>query len=215
MGHQLLCKGQLIWSVWIKSLRFIIKDVLIHMLNPFRGGSDRSWHVSWIHNNSQTTLTYYWNRLLSLYVYPHRINWNWKCYVPLWCTPNSLALSNQVCEAITNQSYECRWILKWGVGLVGVSDRVFLLGVLASWEQCSITGSLIIDVFFGFAVMSQWMREQSPGRSNKKLCFVCSARRKPSYHKKTRHQVKAARVASLSNSLRGWNLGCIQAGWVI
>lgn len=114
MGHQLLCKGQLIWSVWIKSLRFIIKDVLIHMLNPFRGGSNRSWHVSWIHNNSQTTLTYYRNRLLSLYVCPHRINWNWKCYVPLWCTPNSLALSNQVCEAITNQSYECRWILKWG-----------------------------------------------------------------------------------------------------
>lgn len=149
------------------------------------------------------------------YVCPHRINWNWKCYVPLWCAPNSLALSNQACEAITNQSYEPWWISKWGLGLVGVSDRVFILEVLASWEQCSITGSLIIDVFFGFAFMSQWMREQSPGRSNKKLCFVGPARRKPSNHRNTWHQVKATRVASLSNSLRGCNLGCIQAGWVI
>lgn len=88
------------------------------------------------------------------YVCPHRTNWNWKCYVPLRCTPNRLALSNQACEAITNQSYESRWIWKWGVGIVGVSDRVFILGVLASWERCSITGSLIIDIFFGFVFMS-------------------------------------------------------------
>lgn len=88
------------------------------------------------------------------YVCPHTTNWNWKCYVPLWCTPNRLALSNQACEAITNQSYESRWIWKWGVGNVGVSDRVFILGVLASWELCSITGLLIIDIFFGVAFMS-------------------------------------------------------------
>lgn len=88
------------------------------------------------------------------YVCPHGTNWNWKCYVPLWCTPNRLALSNQACKAITNQGYESRWNLKLGVGIVGVSDRVFILGVLASWEQCSVTGWLIIDIFFGFAFMS-------------------------------------------------------------
>lgn len=92
------------------------------------------------------------------YVCPRRPNWNWKCYVPLRRSPNRLALSNQACEAITNRSYESRWVLKWGVGTVGVNDSVCLYwgsrpAESSAGERWSLTDSLIIDVFFGFAFM--------------------------------------------------------------
>lgn len=72
------------------------------------------------------------------YVCPHRPNWNWKCYVPLRCSPNRPTLSNQTCEAITNQSRTCRWILKCGGGGRGGNSGCECLywGVSASWKRC-------------------------------------------------------------------------------
>lgn len=58
------------------------------------------------------------------YVCPHRINWNWKCYVTLWWASNRPALSNQACEAIANASTEswrcgqgCEWLCAHSGGL--------------------------------------------------------------------------------------------------
>lgn len=48
------------------------------------------------------------------YVCPRGPNWNWKCYVPLRCPPNRLALNNQACEAITNQSMSLDESKAWG-----------------------------------------------------------------------------------------------------
>lgn len=36
------------------------------------------------------------------YVCPHRLNWNWKSYVPLGCLPNRLAVCYQAHKEITN-----------------------------------------------------------------------------------------------------------------
>lgn len=94
--------------------------------------------------------------------------------------------------------------LKSGMGIVGMSDRLFILGVSASWEQCSINGSLIMDVFFLALPLclpvsegtEPWQIKQDGSAS------LAQLEGSPPIPKKTGRQA-GAKVASLSNCLRG------------
>lgn len=101
-----------------------------------------------------------------------------------------------------------------GLSVVGVSGCVCLYwgarpagsNAGAGW---GLTDSLIIDVFFGFAFMFHTVL---PGWGNRALAdqtrrSASLAQLEGLQSETTGRQVRAAKVVSLSNSLRGWNLG--------
>ena len=106
----------------------------------------------------------------------------------------------------------------WGGGAVGVSGCVCLYwgarpaGSNAG-EGWGLTDSLIIDVFFGFAFMFHTVL---PGWGNRALAdqtrrSASLAQLEGLQSETTGRQVRAAKVASLSNSLRGWNFGALSS----
>lgn len=132
------------------------------------------------------------------YVCPHRINWNWKCYVTLWWASNRLALSNQACEAIANPS----WVLEvWA--RVWVAVRSYW-GSGGSWEQCRNTSWLIIAVFFGFGFMScsGWGNGAQADQIRCTAGFAQLNRNPPISPKYKTCQEKATLGASLSEGSR-------------
>lgn len=100
------------------------------------------------------------------------------------------------------------------MGRVGVSDWESRPAESVAGERQSLTDSLIIDVFFGVAfffhtVQSGWGNAALADQMRRSASL---ARRYGPQSETTGRQVKAAKVASLSSSLRGWNLRHFHAG---